>query len=286
MIELALPEFDASVMEHALAYARCGWELMPRCLDARGRLIDALHGSPRTGLVGEAEVEAYWRDYASTPALAVVCGPHSGVFVLDVDQHTGGADGLYELRKLEAENGPLPPTPFVLSPSGAGRHIYFAWPHERRLKNGAIAPGVEVFGDRMAATLPPSMKSERPYRWSLCRHPNFLPFAGAPAWLLAKAALSPPQRMPNRDPGEIRIWDRYVVAALEAELAAVRGAHRGDRNNRLNRAAWSLARFVRDDRIGARELEAVLVNAAQSAGLPAREAVQTVRGALRDRLRI
>jgi Bifunctional DNA primase/polymerase, N-terminal len=283
MARLTLPELDAPVVEHALAYARCGWELMPRCLDARGRLIDVLHGSPRTGLVGEGEVEAYWRDYPSTPALAVACGPQSGVFALDVDQHTGGANGLDELRKLEAENRPLPPTPFVLSPSGAGRHIYLAWPGGERLKNRHIAPGVEVLGDRMAAVLPPSMKSERRYRWGLCRHPNFLPIAAPPAWLLAMAAPPPPLTQ-KRDFREIRVSDRYVEAALEAELAAVRGAQRGERNNRLNRAAWSLSRFVKDGRIFAGEIEALLIGAAQSAGLPAREAVQTVRGALRSRV--
>lgn len=125
--------------------------------------------------------------FPATPALAAVCGPHSGLLILDVDQHESGPDGLAELRKLEERQGRLPPTPLVLSPSGAGRHLYFRW-RTTPIRTCAIVPGVEVLGDRAAANLPPSMKRERPYLWSLDQHPDYLPIADAPAWLVEMAA--------------------------------------------------------------------------------------------------
>jgi hypothetical protein len=160
-----LPEPGSPLIEFALAYARAGLEIMPRRPGAGGRLIDALPGTPRTGLVGEAEVAAYWRARPATPALAVVCGPTSNVLVVDVDQHPGQADGLVTLRELERRHRPLPAPPMVLSPTGAGRHVYFAWP-AAPVRFGRLAPGIECVA---CATRPPSRKRAGRYRWSLSR---------------------------------------------------------------------------------------------------------------------
>ena len=191
---------------------------MPRIAGRDGKLIDALHGSPRTGLVGDAEVAAYWDANPGTPALAVVLGPRSGVFVVDADQHEGGADGPAELSKLEARNGPLPPAPVVLSPSGNGRHLYFRWP-TGSIRTGKIAPGVEVLANRAAATLPPSTKRGKPYRWKADRHIAYLPPPPAPAWLLKMAAPPPLPRAPR--PPDRKPSDRYIEAAIAGEVAAV-----------------------------------------------------------------
>lgn len=264
-----------TIREAAIDYARNGWEIMPRRPVGTGLLIDCLTGSPRTGLQGEDEVASYWSACPHAAALAVVCGPASGVLVLDVDQHGGGADGLAELRRLEAEHGTLPATPFVLSPSGAGRHIYFRWPASP-IRTGVLAPGVEILGDRAAANLPPSMKRGSPYRWSLSRHPDFLPLAGAPEWLMRLAR--PPEPKPRIRP-RIGSRDRYARAALERECAAIAVASPGTRNHTLNRAAWSIARLDLDGG----DIEAALLDAATAAGMPPGEAQTTIRSGLRRR---
>jgi hypothetical protein len=275
-----LAELDgAPPLEWAVAYAAHGFEVMPR-FESRGSLLDALRGSPRTGLLGEAEVRDFWNDYPATPAVAVVCGPVSGLLVLDVDQHSGGADGLAELRRLETEHGALPPTPMVLSPSGSGRHLYFRWPGSR-VRNGPVAPGLEVLGDRMAATLPPSTKGGRPYQWSLARHSDFLSMADPPAWLIE---MMRPPAPPSQRPRQIICQgDRYARAALERELDVLARVAPGGRNATVNRSAWSLARLVQAGALDASEVERALVEAAQATGLSAREAAATVRGALRRR---
>jgi bifunctional DNA primase/polymerase-like protein len=85
---------SAPTVEFAAIYARRGLEIMPRFGTADGKLIDALRGSPRAGLIGEAEVRSYWQDNPRVPALALVCGPASGLFAIDLDQHDPERDGL------------------------------------------------------------------------------------------------------------------------------------------------------------------------------------------------
>jgi hypothetical protein len=278
----ALPEAEAPALDHLLAYLGAGLELMPRRLD-HGKLIDLLHGSPRTGLRTEAQVRR-WLAHPDTVAWAVVTGPESGVLVVDVDQHAGGVDGLGVLRELEQQHGPLPAPPVVLTPSGAGRHLYFRWPRGPVRSSGAIAPGVEVIADRGACTLPPSRKAAGPYRWSLSRHPAYLPLPDAPPWLLAMIRPPAPPPRPRRPAppptGERR--ERYARAALEAEAAAVAGATTM-RNSTLNLAAWRVARFVAADEIDHHEVEDALIAAALAAGHPEGRARRTVQGAIRRR---
>jgi hypothetical protein len=142
-----MPVPGAPILEWARDYARFGIEIMPRRAatqrDAEkfgckvGDLLDQLTGSPRTGLIGEAEVASFWRDNPRTPALAVVGGPASGVLAIDVDQHEGGDDGLATLRDLERQHGPLPPAPMVLSPTGRGAssHTSGGWRRTRIMRS-------------------------------------------------------------------------------------------------------------------------------------------------------
>jgi hypothetical protein len=112
--------------------------------------------------------------------VGVVTGPTSGVWMLGPD----GGEGLADLRALEAEHGPLPPTLRSRSGSG-GEHLIFRWPadglkipnarNHRRLKidvrGCGDGPGYFV--------APPSRNANGEYRWA-----NSLPPAEAPPWLL------------------------------------------------------------------------------------------------------
>jgi hypothetical protein len=256
---------------------------MPRQATAGGRLIDALRGSPRTGLVGEAEVSAYLAAHPKTAAWSVVCGPASNVLVVGLDQHPGGTDGLATMRELECQRRPLPAPPMVLNPTGAGRHLYFAWPGEL-VRSGPIAPGVEILGDRMAATLPPSRKLAGAYRWGLARHPSCLPLPELPQWLLAMIRPpAPPPRARHRRPQTAERRETYALAALWREAEAVSRAPSGAVDVTLCRAAWNVARFVSDGNLDSREIEDRLVDAAIAAGHPQRRAERTVGAAVMRR---
>jgi len=73
---------------------------------------------------------------------------------------------------------------------------------------------------------------------------------------------------------------RYGLAALERETAAVRTAEIGSRNERLNRAAWSLGMLVGGGELEDDVAQAELHAAALAAGLEDHEATATIRSGL------
>jgi hypothetical protein len=113
--------------------------------------------------------------------IGVATGKTSNIFVVDID----GIDAEAELRKLEAEHGPLPAT--VEAITARGRHVYFRMPTtDVRNSTGRIAAGVDVRGTGGFVICPPSIHpTGRRYEWSVdCANA----IAEAPAWLLAKIA--------------------------------------------------------------------------------------------------
>ncbi len=74
---------------------------------------------------------------------------------------------------------------------------------------------------------------------------------------------------------------RYVEKALEYEADAVRSESEGNRNNRLNEAAFSIGRYTGAGHISEGEVERALLRAARAAGLPDEEARATMQSGLR-----
>jgi putative DNA primase/helicase len=70
---------------------------------------------------------------------------------------------------------------------------------------------------------------------------------------------------------------RYAARALENESAAVRAAANGERNDRLNRAAYSIGQLVGAGRLDRDQAESELLDAALAVGLPEYEARRTIR---------
>lgn len=73
----------------------------------------------------------------------------------------------------------------------------------------------------------------------------------------------------------------YALAALRGEVERVRAAQEGERNDTLNRAAFSLGQLVADGQLDADEVADELTEAAEEAGLMARETRATIRSGLR-----
>jgi hypothetical protein len=77
----------------------------------------------------------------------------------------------------------------------------------------------------------------------------------------------PPCRVVPIQPRAPAAGSRYARAALRCECYAVAGAGTGDRHASLNRAAFSLARFIVSGELGAVEVVSGLLWAARRAGL-------------------
>jgi hypothetical protein len=102
-------------------------------------------------------------------------------------------------------------------------------------------------------------------------------------WLLA--LLRPPAH-PDRIEGSRprHGLDAYLAAALDGEAREVAAAPSGQRNGRLNRAAWRLGRLL-GDTPAMHVVAEVLLVAARTAGLGEHEARATIRSGLAAGLR-
>lgn len=85
----------------------------------------------------------------------------------------------------------------------------------------------------------------------------------------------------GRDPFAQTGPDPYAQAALRGETDRVRMASEGDRNNALNRAAFSLGQLVAVGQLDADEVTDELTDAAREAGLTPGETRATIRSGLR-----
>lgn len=107
--------------------------------------------------------------------------------VLDVDPRHGGDASL---EALEAQHGPLPETTRALT-GGGGWHVLFRAPAGVEIRNsaGKLAPGLDVRGTGGYVVAPPSLHaSGRRYEWSVDHHPDEVPPAEMPAWLVTVLA--------------------------------------------------------------------------------------------------
>lgn len=101
--------------------------------------------------------------------------------------------------------------------------------------------------------------------------------------LTPPAAPSPPQGVSHRRAGPFGAGagrSRYGLAALRAEVADVRAAPVGERNNRLNRAAFSLGMLAAGGELDRALVEEELLAAAAAVGLAETEAAASVRSGL------
>jgi hypothetical protein len=137
-------------------------------------------------------------------------------------------------------------------------------------------PGVDLRGDGGYVVAAPSRHaSGHAYRWV---DPNVVP-APAPTWL------RPSPRPVFPAGGRVLVvphggGSRYGLAALRREVAEVRAAQVGGRNDRLNRAAFSLGMLAAGGELDRTLVEAELLTAALEIGLPETEARASIRSGL------
>lgn len=91
---------------------------------------------------------------AQTTGAALLCGPHSGVYVLDIDPRNDGFSGL---QVMEERFGKLPET-VTVETGGGGLHLYFrcSEPIEKR---PALFSGVDGQFKNSLVVIPGSLHS-------------------------------------------------------------------------------------------------------------------------------
>ena len=190
--------------------------------------------------------------------------------VLDVDPRHGGDDSLAE---LEDANGEI--ITLAVRTGGGGYHLYLEGELPSR---PAFRPGLDLKSSGGLVVAPPSLHGcGKRYEW-------LDPGEGVrvvPPWLAKllapqRAARSPLDRPVQAGTPRRR---RYVEKAIECECLDLALTPEGARNDALNRAAFSLSRFVETGEVDPAKLADVLVFAARHAGLNDHEIESTIASA-------
>ena len=209
-------------------------------------------------------IQAWWRRW---PRANIGLRTGGVADVCDVDSGAG-------LRELVALAGPrVLAGPLVRTGSG-GWHVYFA-------PTGAgnrvrVLPDVDWRGAGGYVVAPPSQHASGVrYRWLRGLA------AGLPPCPPVLAERLRPEAPAPAVPVEVRFGDRYARAALANESERVAGAVVGERNDRLNRAAFALGQLVAGGLLAESEVVDALTGAARRAGLGRAEIGRTIRSGLR-----
>jgi hypothetical protein len=238
----------------ALAFARHGHAVFPvtwpvehkgrlRCScgsDSRGRPCTSPAKHPYgklapNGLLSattETGVVKHWWGYLAPQAnLGVVTDQ---LVVVDIDPRHGGGESF---AALEREHGEIPPTWRVLT-GGDGEHVIFACPDgveiasfaAENMDNPPLGPGVDVRARNGYIIAPPSRHiSGRSYTWSVDHHPQDIPLAPAPDWLIARLVERAADERRDATPSEV--WQRLTSGTIreypDAAAAQVAGAAMG-----------------------------------------------------------
>jgi hypothetical protein len=169
---------ELSSLEAALRYLSHGWSVIPVRGGEKRPLIRWQPYQKKRPTIDQ--VTGWFADHPEAN-IGIVTGALSGLVVLDVDPAHGGDESLIA---LENRYGGLPDT-VEAQTGGGGRHLYFRHPGGTVHNKVGLAPGIDLRGDGGLIVAPPSLHpSGRRYAWEVSHHPDDVPLAAMPAWLL------------------------------------------------------------------------------------------------------
>ena len=264
------PDSNPLVTNVASCY-EYGWSFVP--LAGKVPIQKGWQAAPRESLE-----EAL--DWARRGNVGLRTGRTSGVVVLDLDEYKPKFDP-HVIEALE-----LPATVTAISGRG-GRQLYFRW--EKPLGNsaGKLGPAIDVKADGGQVVFPGSIHPEngKPYTWAEGLAPWEIQMAELPASVVEKLTASPrrrPKPVPDHQASEAQNpsngrAERYARMALRLELNALYQADEGERNDTLNKSAFSLGQFVGAGLLVRSEVETQLDQVAREIGLASGEIGATIR---------
>jgi Bifunctional DNA primase/polymerase, N-terminal len=246
----------------AIDYARRGWAVFP--VLPRGKRPITEHGlndaSTDPGLV------AAWWEQRPQANIGVNCG-RSGLLVVDLD----GGQAVRAWVELAGGKGGQPT---LAAGTGGGIHLYFVG--DGPSSAGRVAPHIDTRGAGGYVIAPPSVHPSRAtYRWldaAVAPSP-------APSWLLEALdhGLLAGEIGERRELPPGMAFSAYGRAALHALVREMENTPEGERNDTLNALAYRCGRLTGAGQLAAGVARSMLVAAAVSVGLEAKEADRTFR---------
>ncbi len=277
--------------------------------------FDAKVNSPGKAPIGQgwgkdrpdaASIRATFRRHPKAN-VGLKLGAEGGVIDIDVDQPQH-ADAT--LARMFPDG--IPPTKGWANADGKF-HLLFLWDdrlagYGKSIIKGVVGPGGEITGNpnylgleirigaapgsakQFQTVIPPSlMVNGVARRWN--DHAEILPlpesvFADMDRHAIEKPVNRPaPPEKEKRSRGPVSSADRYALAALDRESAAVASSTAGGRNDALNSAAFALGQLVGAGSLGRVTVEDALRGAAHDAGLSDAEINPTLRSGLEAGMR-
>jgi hypothetical protein len=203
------------MLEIALDYARKGWFVFPA---PPGEKMSCVSGGKTNGnrwgsTSDPKEIKDYFNQFPNAN-IGIATGLGSKIWVSEADTLEGHkVDGIANLRRLEAEHGPLPDTLQGESPSGS-IHYFWEMPEGKTIYNSTslVAPGIDVLGEGGMVIAPPSVRPGKGvYKWL-----NSFPVVQAPDWLFDLAAQQRVAKHINGFEVDAEADPAMVAAALAA----------------------------------------------------------------------
>jgi Bifunctional DNA primase/polymerase, N-terminal len=256
-------------------YALYGWRVFP-CLP--GRKEPAIKGWQVAATRDLEQVGQWWRSRPDCN-IGLACGPDSGLYVLDVDQHE--TDGEASLTRAARRLGELPQS-LAQRTGGGGRQLLFRYPdgHDCRNTAGArrgLGPGLDTRGQGGFVVAPPSLHpSGARYRWLLGPHQAALADL-PPRWIARLERHDEPTILVPRP--QLASMARVAIVIIERRIDMVIRAGKGSRNDELYRSSFYLAKLALSGTVEWPAARDAMLAAAHSAGLDPREAAKTVTSA-------
>jgi hypothetical protein len=257
-----------SLSTAALQLAYQGWPVFP--CRPEGKEPITTRGF-KDATTNPQQIGAWW---AQNPS-ANIGHPTGRYVVVEID----GDEGFRTMAHLKAEHE-WPVT--LTAMSGRGLHLYFEPPEGEPMRNcvgirpngRGIGKGIDVRGIGGYVIVPPSVHpSGRRYRWAVRAD-----VAPLPDWMASRLRTPVPFKVTTQDVPE---HPRYVSAVRRAELKRVAEAEHGTLNDVLNRAAYSLGRFVGMGALNEDMTFDALLDAAMKNGHPYLGARNTISSGLR-----
>lgn len=250
----------------AATLTRRGWSVFP--IQPNGKTPLTRHGF-KDATTDHQTITAWWRRWPDAN-IGVATGTTSGIYVIDLD----GPEGVNTWTALTHRHGKTPAT-LIAQTGGGGFHLIYQAPGALPNTASRLGPKIDTRGDGGYIVAPPSTHPNgNPYQWANNNTP-----APLPTWIrdaLTPKRTSQPPTAPRRADGDTP----YGLAALHRHITSIRTAPDGQRNDTLNRAAFSVGQLIAGGELTPHGIRDALTAAAAAAGLPRHEAEQTIRSGL------
>lgn len=253
----------------ALALAQRGWYVFPLSENSKipPKGMDSWEAKATNDPI---EVTEMWNAYPDRN-VGLATGP-SGLCVLDFDaakspQEKSGIEAFREVypgRKL--------PGTYTVRTAGGGWHLYYLAPSPLRNTASKLAERVDTRAQGGYVVAPGSVIDGSSYTATA-----WPPVQTLPEWIIKALEDTPVVRSDIKPKGDSTA---YALAALKSECEALANTREGGRNHAANRAAWNVSRFVARGELDEGEALDQLHEAAETSGLPAREAANALRSGM------